>query len=143
MIEHFSKWVELVPCVDKSADTVAYAFLNSVLSRFGAPAEVVSDQGSEFRGAFKSLLNQFGIDHRLASREHPQADGLAERLVQTMKQSLRKSVLERCAADWDLVLPYVAMGYRMTQQRALGYSPYFILYGRHPIFPAKIQDVED
>ena len=35
------------------------------------------------------------------------------------------------------------MGYIMTQQRALEYSPYFILYGRHPVFPAKIQDLED
>ena len=79
----------------------------------------------------------------MASREHPQADGLAERLVQTTKSSLRKSVLERCATDWDLVLPYVAMGYKMTQQRAVGYNPYFILFGRHPIFPAKIQELED
>ena len=35
------------------------------------------------------------------------------------------------------------MGYRITTQCALGYSPYFILFGRHPIFPAKIQDLED
>ena len=80
-IEHFSKWVELVPCADKSAETVAYAFLNTVPSTLGGPAEVVTEHGSEFRGAFKTLLNQFGIDHRLASREHPQADGLTERLV--------------------------------------------------------------
>ena len=59
-----------------------------------------------------------------------------------MKQGLRRTLLERCATDWDLVLPYVAMGYRMTQQKALGYSPYYILYGRHPIFPAKIQELE-
>ena len=52
MIEHFIKWVELVPLPNKSADLTAATFLESVLSRFGAPAEVVTDQGSELRGSF-------------------------------------------------------------------------------------------
>ena len=40
------------------------------------------------------------------------------------------------------MLPYVAMGYRMSKQTALGYSPYFMLYGREPLFPAQIQHLE-
>ena len=31
----------------------------------------------------------------------------------------------------------------MTTQKALGYSPYYILFGRHPIFPSRIQELED
>ena len=54
----------------------------------------------------------------------------------------KKSLSEHAASDWDLILPYVAMGYRMTIQKSLGYSPYYILFGRHPIFPAKIQECE-
>ena len=114
LIEHFTKWVELVPLPDKSAAGTAWALVEYVLTRMGALAEVVTDQGSEFRGEFQDLLTYFRIDHRLASRQHPQADGMSERMVQTMKQGLRKTLLERAATDWDLVLPYVAMGYRMT-----------------------------
>ena len=113
MIEHFTKWVELVPLPNKSADLTATTFLESVLSRFGAPAEVVTDQGSEFKGEFSDVLHHHGIDHRLASREHPQADGLSERMVQTMKLGSKKTLSKRAATDWDLILPYVAMGYRM------------------------------
>ena len=36
MIEHFTKWVELVPLPNKTADLTAATFLESVLSRFGA-----------------------------------------------------------------------------------------------------------
>ena len=43
MVEHFSKWIELVPLPDKSSEGTAYAFLDRVLSRFGAPAEVLTD----------------------------------------------------------------------------------------------------
>ena len=67
-IEHFTKWVELVPLPDKSAASTAWALLEFVLSRMGAPAEVVTDQGSEFKGEFETLPSHFGIDHRLASR---------------------------------------------------------------------------
>jgi hypothetical protein len=52
MVEHFSKWIELVPSPDKSNEGVAYTFLNRVLSQFGAPAEVLTDQGTEFQGEF-------------------------------------------------------------------------------------------
>ncbi len=46
MVEHFSKWIELVPSPDKSKEGIAYAFLDRVLSRFGALAEVLTDQGT-------------------------------------------------------------------------------------------------
>ncbi|KAH8971395.1 hypothetical protein BDL97_02G139000, partial [Sphagnum fallax] len=73
MIEHFSKWVELVALPDKSSHSTSQAFLQQVLSRFGACVECLIDQGSEFRGEFQDLL-----DHRRTSRDHPQADGLAD-----------------------------------------------------------------
>ena len=85
------------------------------------------------------LLTKHEVTHRLASREHPQADGLAEGMVQTMKRSLRKSLCDGGGLQWDELLPYVAMGYRMSTQKSLGYSPYFLMFGRDPIFQARHQ----
>lgn len=48
MVEHFSKWIELVPSPDKSSEGIMYAFLDKVLSHFGAPVKVLTDQGTEF-----------------------------------------------------------------------------------------------
>jgi hypothetical protein len=36
MIEHFSKWLELVPLPDYSNEGTTYAFLDMVFNRFGA-----------------------------------------------------------------------------------------------------------
>ena len=110
MIEHFTKRVELVPLPNKTADLTRATFLESVLSRFGAPAKVVTDQESEFKGEFFDLLHHHGIDHRMDSREHSQADGLSERMVHTINRGLKKSMSEGAASDWDLLLPYVSMG---------------------------------
>jgi transposase InsO family protein len=90
MVEHFSKWIELVPSPDKSSEGVTYAFLDRVLNHFGAPAEVLTNQGTKFQGEFQVLCDKVLIDHRTTSRDHPEADGLAERVVQTVKRTLCK-----------------------------------------------------
>ncbi len=52
MVEHFSKWIELVPSLDKSTEGVAYAFFDRVFIHFGAPTEVLTNQGTKFQGEF-------------------------------------------------------------------------------------------
>jgi hypothetical protein len=54
-IEHYTKQVEAVPLPNKESATVAQAFLSHVLARYGSCAEVISDNGTEFEGAFHSL----------------------------------------------------------------------------------------
>jgi hypothetical protein len=116
MIEHFSKWIELVALPNKFSEGAAYSFLDCVLSRFGAPAEVLTDQGREFLGEFQMLCEQAMIDHRTTSRDHPEADGLAECMVQTVKRGLWKYSLNKGHhGDWDLQLPWIAMGYRFSK----------------------------
>ena len=62
-IEHFTKWVELIPLPSKSSKDAARALLDGVLSRYGAPGEVLTDQGREFQGEFQTLLSQHAITH--------------------------------------------------------------------------------
>ena len=142
-IEHFTKWVELVPLPSKSSRDSARGLLEAVLSRFGALGEILTDQGSEFCGEFQTLLAKHEITHRLSSREHPQSDGLAERMVQTMKRALQKCLLDNGGEEWDELLPYIAMGYCMSKQKAVGYSPYFLMFGRDPIFQSRLQQSQD
>jgi hypothetical protein len=141
MIEHFTKWVELVPITEKSSFYTAAA-LKGVLTRFGAPAEVLTDQGEEFQEEFAVLLQKLLIDHRTTSRDHPQSDGLVERTVQVVKEALRKYCLTFNKQHWCRFLCWIATGYRMSRQRSLGgYSPYFLLFGRWPIVGASVRDV--
>jgi hypothetical protein len=139
MIEHFSKWVKLVALSDKSSQSTSHAFLQQVLNRFGACVECLTNQGSKFRGEFQDLLDHVFINHRRTSRDHPQAYGLVERMVQTCKKRLWKICLTRNKEDWDLALPYIAMGYRMSKHVSFShFSLYFLLFGRHPFPPSSI-----
>jgi len=62
VIEHFSKWVELVVLLDKSSHNTNHAFLQQVQSRFGACIECFIDQGSKFKGKFQNLLDHAFIN---------------------------------------------------------------------------------
>ena len=50
MIEHFSKWVEVVTFPSEESNKTARVFLQYVLFRYGALAKVLTDQGTEFIG---------------------------------------------------------------------------------------------
>jgi hypothetical protein len=66
--------------------------------------------------------------------DHPQVDGLVKRMVQTCKKGLWKICFTGNKEDWDLTLPYITMSYRMSKHTSLfHFSPYFLLFGRHPI----------
>jgi transposase InsO family protein len=137
MIEHFTKWVKLVPIPEKTPEHTAAA-LKRVLTMFGAPAEVLTDRGNEFLGEFNELLTRLMIDHRRTLRGHPQADGFAERI----KKELQNYCLVYNKHHWDQFLPWIAMGYRMSRQASLArFSPYYLRFGRHPIVGSKVRHI--
>jgi len=58
MIKHFSKCLELRPLPDCSSEGVAYAFLDKILSTFGALTDVFTNQGTKFQGDFQDLCEK-------------------------------------------------------------------------------------
>lgn len=51
---------------------------------------VYSDNGKEFKGAFKELCALYQIPQRFTRPYHPQTNGKAERVIKTLKTLLRK-----------------------------------------------------
>jgi len=141
-IEGYSKWVEIIPLPGKEAKYTADALLKHVISRFGAMAEVVTDRGGEFEGEFQSLLEQCLVDHRRTSPSHPQANGMAERTVQSVKRSLAKMVEKADdPSDWEAQLAWVALGYNCSVQSSTGFSPYELLFAQKPVVPPAKREV--
>ncbi len=95
--------------------SIAYAFLDRVLNRFGAPSKVFIDQGMKFRGEFQELCEKALIDHHTASWDHLEADGLVEQMVHIMKRGLWKYGLQKGHTwDWDLQLSWLTTRYRFS-----------------------------
>ena len=77
-IDHFTKWVEVVPLKRHDAASVASAVL-SVCPRRGPPEVTRCDNGSEFVNAVvDALFKAFGVNVQHGAVRHSQSQGTAE-----------------------------------------------------------------
>ena len=63
------------------AKLVAAAFLDRMLTYFGALVKVMTEQNRKFLGVFEKLCTKALIDHHTTSQDHLKADGLVEWVV--------------------------------------------------------------
>ncbi|XP_037774531.1 uncharacterized protein LOC119571186 [Penaeus monodon] len=128
-IDNFSRFCELVPIPDKSATTVARAFLENVICRHNTPDEIVSDNGSEFNNSLlHSLCSMLRIKKINILPYRPQANGITERLNRTILSMLQTS-LASSTSCWDVWVPIIQMAINSTYHSSLGDTPHFIIYG--------------
>ncbi|GFS56067.1 transposon Tf2-6 polyprotein [Trichonephila clavipes] len=73
--------MEVTPTADMTAETVCRALLSVWISRFGCPAVITTEQGTNFESSlFRELSNLLGTNRIRCCAYHPKANGLVERL---------------------------------------------------------------
>lgn len=83
------------------SETVAKIIEEELISRFGIPDKIHSDQGAQFESKlFKELCNLLQIDETRTTPYHPQSDGMIERFNKSLVQTLNAFVSEN-HRDWD------------------------------------------
>ena len=127
--------MELIPTPDQVAKTVCQAFYREVICRHGCPARLLSDQGPQFKSELvEQLCGLFGIKKIFSSTYYPQGDGLAERFMRTLNNSL--SILSQSnVEDWDQYVCGVQFAYNSSIHAATGFTPFSLVTGRSPSFP--------
>ena len=76
VVDYVSKWVEAIACPKNDAITVVGFIQRNILSRFGAPKSIISDEGNHFANkVFEKLMSRYGIKHMMGLAYHPQSNG--------------------------------------------------------------------
>jgi transposase InsO family protein len=79
VIDRSTRWLEAVPVKNLEATTAADALVESWISRFGVPADITSDRGTQFTSqVWAKLCNKLGIRHHMTTAYHPASNGLVE-----------------------------------------------------------------
>ena len=129
MIDYATRYPEAVALRDIRASTVADALME-MWSRLGIPDQILTDNGSQFTGSLMQEINDFlKIKSIKTTPWHPQTNGLVEKFNGTLKNMLRKLVIEQ-PKTWDKVIPALLFAYREVPQESTGFSPFEMLYGR-------------
>ena len=125
MSDFASRYVELVALPDQKARTVARAFIDWIVFRYGAPAEILSDQGGNF---MSNLIKHFcivlNINQTRTSAYCAHANGLIEKLNRSIAD-LISSLIEGDWNDWDLVLAQARFLYNTSKHASLNESPHY------------------
>lgn len=126
MIDRFTRWPEVIPVPDIQAETVARAFVDHWISRFGTPLRLTTDQGRQFEShLFRQLSALLGIDRIRTTPYHPQANGQIERFHRTLKAAL---MAREAGHHWTRHLPIVLLGLRSTLNEE-NHSPAQMVFG--------------
>jgi len=129
MQDYFTKWPEAIPLKEATAKSVAGALL-SVISTWGPPVELLSNQGPEFVVELNcKLLRQWGIKRQYAMAYHPQTNGQVEQF--NRKLMIAKFVNGR-QDNWDIYLQAFLYAYRTSPHNSMGHTPYKAGLGRAP-----------
>ena len=116
---------------------LALFFREQILHKYGMVRHIVTDNGSENRGKFESFLKSMDLHHIRISGYNHRANGVVERGHYTMREALVK-VCEGNINLWPQKLQEVVFADLITTSSVTGYSPYYLLYGQHPVLPFDI-----
>jgi transposase InsO family protein len=130
----FTKRVQCRAVRKATARAVTQALYEEVITRFGCPVTVISDNGTQYSGGtFRTLLQELGIVHRLTPPYTPQANP-----VERTNKTLKTMMAQFCEADqkkWDARLPELMFALNTSRHESTRYTPALLNLGRELVVP--------
>ncbi|MBW0531571.1 hypothetical protein O181_071286 [Austropuccinia psidii MF-1] len=145
IVDRFRKSVRCLPChkEDTAMDT-AFLFWNNIISTYGVPRTIISDRDPKFTSEiWTNFYEMLGTKLLFSTAYHPHKDGLAERMIQTMKDILRRFCAygteykdhEGYTHDLVTLLPAVQLAYNTSKHSTTGKSLSLVEKGWNPLLP--------
>ena len=130
-----------IPLKEMSASTCSQVFFSHWVSRFGVPATVTSDRGTQFTSdTWQQLCKRLGCRHVTTTAYYPQANGMVERAHRQLKDALRA---REAGAEWPDHLAWVLMGLRAAPKESNGVSSAQLVFGQPLTLPGEVTDVQE
>ena len=106
---------------------------------YGFPEKFISDQGRNFESdLIKELCKIAGVQKLHTTPYHPQGNGRCERFNSTLCNMLG-TLSEEEKSDWKSYLGCMTHAYNCTKHASTTYSPYYLMFGRHPRLPIDVE----
>ena len=132
MSGRFYKLTQVVPLRRIDAYTVAVAFVEAWVFKYGPSKTLISDNGKQFAAKFfQAVCSLLRISNIFTSTYHPQTNGQVERYNRTILAMLRNYVNEH-QNDWYGYVTALTYSYSCHVHRSTNTTPFNIVLSRPP-----------
>lgn len=133
-----SKYVEAYPMKTKSAEEVARNFVNHFILRFGIPARVATDRGTEFLSSvFKETCKLLNITTLNSTAYHHETIGSLENTHKSLGNYLRIQT-DNHPNSWSTWLPFWCFAYNTSVHTATKFTPFELVFGKKCNIPSNL-----
>jgi len=137
-VDYFTKWIKGEPLSTISSAKIRSFTFKNIICRFGIPAEIVTDNGTQYADKnFRLMLEGLRVKQHFTSVEHPQSNGQAEAANKVILNRLKRR-LDSAKGNWVEQLYHVLWSYRTTPYSTTGETPYKLTYGADAVIPVEI-----
>lgn len=133
-VDVFSRYCQAVVIHNKLPATIITAFFTNWICFFGAPTQLLTDNGGEFSNdEMRSLSDRFDIKLLNTAAESPWSNGVCERLNSILGTNVERIIDDSfCSVE-------IALSWAVCARNALhnfsGFCPNQLVFGRNPSFP--------
>ena len=137
--DHFTRYALAYPSKTQTAQATARILWDNFICHYGFPEKFISDQGRNFESdLIKELCKIAGVKKIHTTPYHPQGNGQCERFNSTLCNMLG-TLSDEEKSDWKSHLGCMTHAYNCTKHASTTYSPYYLMFGRHPRLPIDIE----
>ena len=137
--DHFTRYALAYPSKTQTAQATARILWDNFICHYGFPEKFISDQGRNFESdLIKELCKIAGVKKLHTTPYHPQGNGQCERFNSTLCNMLG-TLSEEEKSDWKSYLGCMIHAYNCTKHASTTYSPYYLMFGRHPRLPIDVE----
>ncbi|XP_072054289.1 uncharacterized protein [Arachis hypogaea] len=128
-IDYYTKGVETKPLASISSANYRKFLWRQVLTRFGIPEVVISDNGTQFADKkFGEFLSGLGVKQKFSSVEYLQTNYQVKAANKVILQGFKKQLDQKKGA-WADELTSVLWSHKTTPQSSTGEMPFRLTYG--------------
>ena len=141
IVDLFSRYTAAYVIPDKKPESVIKPFLQSwILTRFGAPRAIITDNGGEFvNNKMTNLCHNFGIKLYTTAGYSAHQNGINERQHATCDEIIKKMMTSGQFKSVKEALGPAVFA-KNIRTASSGFSPHQIVFGRNPRVPGAIEN---
>ena len=138
VMDHFTRYAQAYVTLNLKANTVAKTLWDRFFMHYGFPEKIPSNQGRNFESKLLEELCLLAQVKKMRTTSYrPEGNGSCERFNQTLI-SMLGTLPEEFKVEWTNHVNTLTYAYNCMRSNVTGFSPYYLLYGRHPLLPKLI-----